>query len=74
MDSSSSRLKTWMEENSMEVKELAQQIDFNPYSIYKFLNDERPASWEFQHRFALVFGLGKTAEIFGDSNVERAAA
>lgn len=70
MDSPSAALKAWMKENGYETKTLAQHLNFNASSIYKFLDDERPASWELRHRFAAVFGMEKAREIFGEINVE----
>lgn len=70
MSSPSTALKEWMKENGYETKTLAQRLNFNAWSIYKFLDDDRPASWELRHRFAVVFGMEKAKEIFGDVNVE----
>lgn len=74
MDTQSARLQEWMKRNGYEVKTLAQHLDFNPFSIYKVLNDERPASWEFRHRFAAAFGMEKATEVFGEAHIEHAPA
>lgn len=74
MASQSAPLREWMNENGYEVKTLATRLSFNPSSIYKFLNEERPASYELRHRFAEAFGMDKANEIFGAINAEHAPA
>lgn len=73
MTSPSQPLKKWMDENKIDVRSLADLLSFNQSSIYKFLIGNRPASWEFKHRFAVIYGIEKATEIFGEINVNQTA-
>jgi len=63
------RLRDFMHDQQLDVKRLAERLDYNRESIYKFLSGERPATPTFRLKFATAFGFDKCREVFDDERV-----